>query len=79
VFWYHCVMEQLHSPESGAYTSYGIAVFEASGGRQQKLSFVSDVFLDQARAAHLAEACTAGQLAPSQLLDVVEDALAELV
>ena len=77
VFFYHCVMERLHDPELGAYTSFGIAAFCASSGRHRQLRFISDVSLDSALVTRLAALCTACQLEPSQLMDVVEDALAE--
>ena len=77
MFWYHCVMEQLHSPECGAYTSFGIAAYFASSGHHRKLQFIPDISTDPARVIHLADECTALQLEPSQLRDVVEDLLAE--
>ena len=77
VFWYHCVMERLYHPACGAYTSFGIAAYSASHGRHQKLRFISDVSVDPVRVLRLAARCTACQLEPSQLMDVVEDLLAE--
>lgn len=77
MFFYHCVMERLEDPELGAYTSFGIAAFCASSGRNRKLRFISDVSPDPALVERLAALCTAWQLEPSQLMDVVEDALAE--
>ena len=77
VFWYHCVMERLYHPACGAYTSFGIAAYAASHGRHQKLRFISDVSVDPVRVLRLAARCTACQLEPSQLMDVVEDLLAE--
>lgn len=76
VFFYHCVMEQLHDPEIGIYTSFGIAAFCASQGRRRKLRVISDVSIDSALVTRLAELCTACQLDPVHLMDVVEDALA---
>lgn len=77
MFVYDCVMEQLHDPCIGTYTSFGIAAYSASQGRRRRVSFISDVSVDQNKVAQLAELCTAGQLEPCQLMDVVEDALAE--
>lgn len=77
VFWYHCVMERLYHPACGAYTSFGIAACSASHGRHRKLRFISDVSVDPVRVLRLAARCTACQLDPSQLMDVVEDLLAE--
>jgi hypothetical protein len=77
VFWYHCVMERLYHPACGAYTSFGIAAYSTSHGRHRKLRFISDVSVDPVRLLRLAARCTAFQLDPSQLMDVVEDLLAE--
>ena len=76
VFWYHCVMERLYHPACGAYTSFGIAAYSTSHGRHRKLRFISDVSVDPVRVLRLAARCTACQLDPSQLMDVVEDLLA---
>ena len=43
----------------------------------RKLRFISDVSVDPVRVLRLAARCTACQLDPSQLMDVVEDLLAE--
>lgn len=76
VFWYHCVMERLYHPACGAYTSFGIAAYSTSHGRHRKLRFISDVSVDPVQVLRLAARCTACQLDPSQLMDVVEDLLA---
>lgn len=76
VFWYHCVMERLYHPACGAYTSFGIAAYATSHGRHRKLRFISDVSVDPVQVLRLAARCTACQLDPSQLMDVVEDLLA---
>lgn len=62
----------LTSPDLGNYRSYGIRAF-AEGG--EEVCFVSDVSCDFAFVAALADECTLLQLDPSQLLDVVIDAL----
>ena len=77
VFWYHCVMERLYHPACGAYTSFGIAACSTSHGRHRNLRFISDVSVDPVLVLRLAARCTACQLDPSQLMDVVEDLLAE--
>ena len=77
MFWYHCVMERLYHPACGAYTSFGIATYSTSHGRHRKLRFISDVSVDPVQVLRLAARCTAFQLDPSQLMDVVEDLLAE--
>jgi len=77
MFVYDCVMEKLYDPYIGEYTSFGIAAYSTSQGRRQRVSFISDVSVDADKVARLAELCTAGQLEPCQLMDVVEDTLAE--
>lgn len=66
-------MERLYHPACGAYTSFGIAAHSTSHERHRKLRFISDVSVDPVRVLRLA----ARQLDPSQLMDVVEDLLAE--
>ena len=77
MFLYDCVMERLHDPEIGPYTSFGIAAYTASKGRRRRVQFISDVSVDPAPVTRLAQLCTLEQLEPSQLMDAVEDALAE--
>ena len=50
--------------------------YSTSHGRHRKLRFISDVSVDPVRVLRLAARCTACQLDPSQLMDVVEDLLA---
>jgi len=69
------VRQFLYHPDIGRYRTYGIAAFELCFARTKRLAFVPDVALCRKDAAHLAAKCTRGQLAPSQLLDVVEDFL----
>ena len=56
---------------------FGIAACSTSHGRHRKLRFISDVSVAPVRVLRLAARCTACQLDPSQLMDVVEDLLAE--
>ena len=57
------------------YTSYGILAARDLRGCQQVVQFISDVSLDRAFVEALARRCTAAQLDPCHLLDVVEDAI----
>lgn len=75
VYLYRCIKEQLHTPELGRYVSFGILALSVSRGCSQRLRFISDVSLDPMQVVRLAAQCTALQLAPGQLLDVIEDAL----
>ena len=72
---YRIVKEELVSPYIGIYQTYGIAAFERIGETLAQRAFVSDVSIDETFAASLAERCTAAQLDPRQLEDVVRDEL----
>ena len=63
------------SKELGPYTTYGILAARDLRGCQQVVQFISDVSLDRAFVEALARRCTAAQLDPCHLLDVVEDAI----
>ena len=67
VYTYRVVCQKLSAPELGSYTTYR--------GCQQVVQFISDVSLDRAFVEALARRCTAAQLDPCHLLDVVEDAI----
>ena len=67
MYLYLPVKETLYHPDLGYYESYGLAAHLSAG----QLAFLSDVSPDLALVQGLAQQCTAGQLAPSQLEDVV--------
>ena len=77
LFRYFLVPEELVSPQIGPYRSFGIEAQRDGSTDWQRVAFVSDVSVDKAFVERLAAQCSAGQLDPTQLLDVVEDALAE--
>ena len=66
---YISVSEELSSPYLGRYRSFGIA------GHWQVVCKVSDVSTDPVFVENLAARCTAGQLEPVHLMDIIEDAL----
>lgn len=70
---YQIVRQEFDSPELGRYTSYGIAALSLPEGT--RLAFVADVTTSRDAAAELADRCTAGQLDPGQLMDVILDFL----
>ena len=72
VYTYRVVCQKLSAPELGPYTTYGILAARDLRGCQQ---VISDVSLDRALVEALARRCTAAQLDPCHLLDVVEDAI----
>lgn len=75
MFRYISVSEELSSPILGQYHSFGIAAQKAVAGHWQDVCRVSDVSTDPVFVENLAARCTAGQLEPVHLLDVIEDAL----
>ena len=75
VYTYRVVCQKLSAPELGPYTTYGILAARDLRGCQQVVQFISDVSLDRAFVEALARRCTAAQLDPCHLLDVVEDAI----
>ena len=72
---YRVVRQQLSIPESGCYTTFGIAALQLLAGHWQKVRFIADVSIDRHLVETLAAACTTCQLDPRQLDDVVEDAI----
>lgn len=76
VYIYRAVRQDLSAPEIGPYTTFGILVMWEQAGHRQRVRFLADVSADRALAEDLAARCTAGQLDPRQLDDVVDDALA---
>lgn len=63
-------------PETGPYATFGILALRLEAGQWQKVCLIADVSTSRSFAADLADRCTAGQLDPRQLNDVIEDALA---
>ena len=77
MFVYRCVAERLNHPEMGNYDTFGIVADEVIEGKTmgRALAAVEDVSVDSAFVEQLARKCTELQLEPSQLQDVIEDAL----
>lgn len=75
MFRYISVPEELSTPELGQYRSFGIAVQREVAGCWQPICHVSDISTDPAFVENLAMLCTAEQLEPVHLPDVIEDAL----
>ena len=57
------------------YRSFGIAAQREAAGHWQVVCKVSDVSTDPVFVENLAARCTAGQLEPVHLMDIIEDAL----
>lgn len=74
VYTYRVVVKSSPRP-SRALHYYGILAARDLRGCQQVVQFISDVSLDRAFVEALARRCTAAQLDPCHLLDVVEDAI----
>ena len=73
---YRAVRQELSTPETGPYTTFGILALRLEAGQWQKVWLSADSAIARNFAADLADRCTAGQLDPRQLNDVIEDALA---
>lgn len=73
---YRAVRQELSTPETGPYTTFGILALRLEAGQWQKICLTADVSTSRSFAADLADRCIAGQLDPRQLNDVIEDALA---
>lgn len=76
MFVYRVVRQKLFRPEPGLYCTYGLLALRVRAGQGKPLCFVQDVSVDRTLVADLAARCTAEQLEPCQLHDVIEDALA---
>ena len=76
VYIYRAVRQELSTPETGPYITFGILALRLEAGQWQKVCLTADVSTSRSFAADLADRCTAGQLDPRQLNDVIEDALA---
>ena len=76
MFVYRVVRQKLFHPELGLYCTFGLLALHVCAGQGKLLYFVQDVSVDRALVADLAARCTAEQLEPCQLHDVIEDALA---
>lgn len=70
-----CCLSKALCAELGPYITYGILAARDLRGCQQVVQFISDVSLDRTFVEALARRCTAAQLDPCHLLDVVEDAI----
>ena len=69
---YEVVGEYIYSPEIGEYFSYGIAIYV--GNTNPKI--ISDVSLEKAPLEELCRKCTAEELDPIHIYDIIEDILA---
>lgn len=74
VYLSRCLSKALRARARALHT-YGILAARDLRGCQQVVQFISDVSLDRALVEALARRCTAAQLDPCHLLDVVEDAI----
>ena len=75
MYQYLPIEEQLFSADLGDYHSFGIVAFKICGGKRQQEAFASDVSTDRDFVEELAERCTAAQLDPIHLKDIVLDSI----
>lgn len=73
MYLYIPVKETLTSPYMGQYDSFAVAAYQVTEKGTRLVTSISDVSLDESLVSVLACRCTAGQLDPMQLPDVVED------
>lgn len=73
MYLYIPVKETLTSPYLGQYDSFAVAVYRVTEAGDQFITSISDVSVDESLVSVIACRCTAGQLDPQQLPDVVED------
>lgn len=73
MYLYIPVKQTLASPYLGAYQSFAVNVFRMTEHGLRFVTSVPDVSLDEGLVSVLACRCTAGQLDPAHLPDVVED------
>ena len=71
---FYTMKESLCSEDVGSFTTYGIGVCE----NNQRLEYISDVFLDQQKAKQFVVLCNRLQLDPLHLSDVIKDAVSSL-
>ena len=67
------VRETLHSDELGTYVTYSLSVRTI----EEEIAFVSDITTDYEEIERLADLCTAKELDPIHLEEVVQDFLAD--
>lgn len=73
---YRVVRQKLFKPELGLYCTFGLLALCVHAGRAAPLRLVQDVSADRTVVAELAAQCTAEQLEPCHLHDVIDDVLA---
>lgn len=73
MYLYIPVKQTLSSPDLGEYSSFAFFAYQITENGAELITSISDVSVDEAVVSVLACRCTAGQLDPRQLLDVVED------
>lgn len=72
---YRAIRHKLSTRENGLYATNGILALRVLAGRWKTVRLVPDVSVDARLVQSLADRCTAGQLDPRQLDDVIDDAL----
>lgn len=73
MYLYIPVKQTLTAPELGEYATFAVSAYRLTETGSRLITSVPDVSTDEAVVSVLACRCTAGQLDPAQLLDVVED------
>ncbi len=76
MFLYRSIRQKMCTPELGCYITFGLLTLQLLSGRCRKVCLVPDVSTSEAFVRTLAAQCTAAQLDPRHLEDVIDDALA---
>ena len=72
---YQVVKESLWDQYLGHYTAFGVNVYFNQGDVKEKITCVSDVFLDQEKADQFVCHCNQTQLDVVDLLSAIEEAI----
>lgn len=76
MYQYQSIKEEFVSIENKKYTTYGILVAcEDNSTSAVENNYIADVFTDYDKAKDFTKLCTAAQLEPIHLLDVLDDIL----
>lgn len=70
---YQTYGEKMNSSDLGEYFSFGIAAVCVTEDKQEELFRIPDVSVDESLVKRICDLCTAEQLEPIHIYDVIED------
>ena len=74
---YFLKKEQLYHRDIGRYIGYGIGVYRKCNGKEYFIRYIPDVFTERKSAEKMVRNCTALQLEPIHLEEIIEEFLCE--